>query len=177
MSSLVAKKYANALMEIDGISIESVIEQLSSIAEAIRNNSEVQEFLESPLTSKSTKFEAIVAPLKDKLDDKVFNLLSLMSEKGRLSLIPDLVDILNKELQAKNGVYSGVVETNDEIDSSLVEKLEKKLSKYSNTQVKLDVRKSDIDGIKVEVSDLGLELNFSKQSVKNALLEEIKTAL
>jgi len=177
MSSLVAKKYANALMEIDGISIESVIEELSSIAEVIRSNSEVQEFLESPLTSKSSKFKAIVEPLKDKLDDKVFNLLSLMSEKGRLSLIPDLVDILNKELQAKNGLYSGVVETNDEIDTALVEKLEKKLSKYSNTNVKLEVQKSDIDGIKVEVSDLGLELNFSKQSVKNALLEEIRKAL
>jgi len=177
MSSLVAKKYANALIEIDGLSIESVIEELSSIADAIRGNSDVKEFLESPLASKDAKFKAIVEPLKDKVDSKVFNLLSLMSQKGRLALIPALVDILNKEIQAKNGLYSGYVESNDEIDSSLVEKLEKKLSEYSNTNVKLVVKKSDIDGIKVEVSDLGLELNFSKQSVKDALLAEIRKAL
>jgi F-type H+-transporting ATPase subunit delta len=177
MNTLVAKKYAKALLAIDGLSIESVIEQLKSVAEVIKNNSNVQEFLNSPLTSKKNKFEALVTPLKDKLDSKVYNLLSLMSEKGRLSLIPDLVDILDKELQAKTGLYTGVVESSDKIDKSMIKKLEKKLSAYSNANVKLEVKKSDIDGIKVEVSDLGLELNFSKESVKKALLDEIRKAL
>jgi len=177
MDSLVAKKYAKALLEIDGLSIESVIEQLKSIAEVIKSNNNVQEFLNSPLTSKNVKFEALVEPLKDKLDDKVFNLLSLMSQKGRLALVPELVEILDKEIQAKNGLYTGVVESSDKIEKSLIEKLEKKLSAYSNTNVKLEVKKSDIDGIKVEVSDLGLELKFSKESVKKALLDEIRKAL
>ena len=177
MSSLIAKKYANALLDIDGLSIEDVKEQLKAIAEVIKGNSDVEEFLNSPLANKDAKFEAVVAPLKDKLDQKVLNLLSLMSQKGRLALIPDLVDILDKEIQAKNGLYSGIVETSDDIDASLVEKLEKKLSAYSDTNVKLEVKKSNIDGIKVEVSDLGLELNFSKESVKKALIEEIRKAL
>jgi F-type H+-transporting ATPase subunit delta len=177
MSSLIAKKYANALLEIDGLSIEDVKDDLKAIADVINSNADVAEFLNSPLANKDAKFESVVAPLKDKLDQKVINLLSLMSEKGRLSLIPDLVEILDKEIQAKNALYSGYVETSDEIDATLVEKLEKKLSAYSNTNVKLEVKKSDIDGIKVEVSDLGLELNFSKESVKRALIEEIKKAL
>jgi len=177
MSSLIAKKYANALLGIDGLSLDTVLEQLSSIAQTITKDEAVQEFLNSPLANKEAKYKVIVEPLKDSLDEKVVNLLTLMSNKGRLNLIPDLVDILGQEIQAKNGTYTGTVETSDDIDTSLIEKLEKKLSAYSNSNVKLTAQKSDIDGIRAEVRDLGLELNFSKESIKRALLEEIAKAL
>ena len=177
MDNLIAKKYAQALLEIEGISLEDVASELSALAELIKSNSDVKEFLNSPLIKSEKKYEALVEPIEDKLDSKVTNLLKLMSQKGRLALIPDLADILAKEIKVKNNSFVGVVESNEDLDSSLVEKLEKKLSAYSNSDVKLETRESDLDGIKVEVSDLGLELNFSKQSVKNALIEHIQKAL
>jgi F-type H+-transporting ATPase subunit delta len=177
MDTLVAKKYAKALLELEGISLEDVLEQLKAVSEVINSNSEVKEFLNSPLVSSSKKFEAVVEPIADKLDKKVVALLTIMANKGRLALIPELTELLNKEIMFKNNKFEGVVESADEIDGDLIKKLEQKLSKYSNSEIKLEVKKSDIDGIKAEVKDLGLELNFSKASVKKALIEHIQKAL
>ncbi len=177
MENLVAKRYAKAIMSVDGISLEAVKEQLSAISEAIESSSDVQEFLNSPLVTSAKKFEAVVAPLKESLDPKVLALLELMAEKNRLSLVSDLEAIIAKEVMVESNHFIGSVESSDEIDDSLVKKLEKKLEDFSGKEIELQVKKSDRDGIKVEVSDLGLELNFSKESAKNALIEHIQQAL
>jgi len=177
MDSLVAKKYAKALLELDGISLDDVLKQLSALSTVITSDKSVEEFLNSPLIKSDKKYEALIAPLADKLDKRVVALLKLMAEKGRLSLIPELTKLLSKEIMVKSNKFTGTVESNEKIDKSLIKKLEKRLSKYSNAEIKLSTKKSDLDGIKVEVSDLGLELNFSKESVKNALLEHIQKAL
>ncbi len=177
MNSLIAKKYAKALLELKDISLEETLEQLNAISQTISSNSEVEEFLNSPIVKSDKKYEALITPIADKLDKKVSALLELMAQKDRLSLIPELTELLSKEIMIKNNNFTGTIESNEELDSTLVEKLEKKLESYSGAEIKLESHKSDLDGIKVEVSDLGLELNFSKQSVKNALLEHIQKAL
>ena len=177
METLIAKKYAKALLELDGISLEEVASQIGAISEVITSDKKVSTFLNSPLIKNSVKFKALVEPLKDKLDKRVVALLELMAQKGRLALIPELYQILTKEIMVKSNNFKGVVESNEELDSTLKEKLEKKLASYSGANIELETIKSDLDGIKVEVSDLGLELNFSKESVKKALIEHIQKAL
>ncbi len=177
MENLVAKRYAKALMGIEGISLEDVNEQLGALAEAIESSSELKEFLESPLISSSKKFDAIIAPLKEKLDPKVFTLLELMAQKNRLALIPELKEILTKEIRVASNHFVGTVESADKIEQELIDKLAKKLEMYSGADIDLEVKESDIDGVKVEVSDLGLELHFSKESAKKALIEHIQKAL
>ncbi len=177
MENLVAKRYAKALLGVDGIALSDVIDQLSALADAIESSSELKGFLESPLVSSAKKFEAIILPLKEKLDSKVFALLELMAQKNRLSLIPELKEILDKETRVASKHFTGVIESADEIDNSLIEKLAQKLKDYSGSEIDLEAKKSDIDGVKVEVSDLGLELHFSKESAKKALIEHIQKAL
>jgi len=177
MNTLIAKKYAKALLELKDISLEDVQEQINAIAEVINSNSEVKSFLESPLIKSDAKYKAIVEPIKEKLDPKVVALLELMAQKGRLSLIPELSAILSKEIMIRSNKFKGIVESNEDIDDTLKAKLEKKLEAYSGAEIELEFIKDDIDGVKVEVSDLGLELNFSKESVKKALLEHIQKAL
>jgi len=177
MDSLVAKKYAKALLELDGISLDDILEQLSVLSDVVTSNKSIEEFLNSPLIKSDKKYEALISPLAEKLDKKIIALLKLMAQKGRLNLIPELTKLLFKEIMVKSNKFTGTIESNEKIDKSLIEKLEKRVSKYSNTEIKLNTKKSDLDGIKVEVSDLGLELNFSKESVKNALLEHIQKAL
>ena len=177
MNSLIAKKYAKALLGLEGISLDEISEQLKAISNVIVSDSNVKEFLNSPLIKSEKKYEAIVAPIKDKLDSKIVALLELMAQKGRLNLLPELNELLSKEIMIKSNKFKGVVESNEELDDTLKEKLEQKLATYSGAEVELETKKSDINGVKVEVSDLGLELNFSKKSVKRALLEHIQKAL
>jgi F-type H+-transporting ATPase subunit delta len=176
-TTLIAKRYAKALLELEGISLDEILSSLKAISDVISSDVRVQEFLKSPIISNTKKFEAVVLPIKDKLDSRVVNLLSLMAQKGRLSLVPQLVELLQKEIQIRNNVFSGTLESGEEIDSTLISKLEKRLSSYSGAQIKLDVKKTELDGVKVEVSDLGLELSFSKEAVRKALFEHIQKAL
>jgi len=177
MSSLVAKKYVKALLELKDISVDEIIDSLSAIAEVINSDKKVMEFLRSPLVKNEEKYKAVIEPISDKLNEKLVALLKLMSQKGRLALIPELVEELKKEIQTKSNNYNGVVISRDEIDEALIEKLEKKLSSYSGANIKLSYQKGDIDGVRAEVADLGLELNFSKERVKEALIEHIQKAL
>ncbi len=177
MDNLVVKRYAKALLSIKDISLEELMSELELLSEVISSNKEIQEFLEAPIVKKEEKLEALLSALDGKVNNELLNLLKVMAQKGRLALIPELTLELKKEIQAQQKKYSGVVESNEAIDQALIEKLEKKLSQYSGAEVTLEFKTSDMDGIKVEVSDLGLELNFSKRSVKEALLENIVKAL
>ena len=177
MDTLIAKKYAKALLELEGISLEETQKQIDAIAKVINSNSEIKTFLQSPLVNNETKYKAIVEPIKDKLHPKILALLELMAQKGRLSLIPELSSILSKEIMIKSNKFTGIVESNEDIEETLIKKLEKKLALYSGAEIRLKFIKDSIDGVKVEVSDLGLELNFSRESVKRALLEHIQKAL
>ncbi len=177
MEELVVKRYAKALLEIKDISLEELINQLGLLSEVIEKNNEIKEFLNSPIVNKNIKLEVLLDAVDGKINNIVINLLKVMAQKDRLALLPNLLVELKKEIQSLEKKYTGVIESNEELDKSLILKLEKKFSNYSGAEVKLNFNKSDIDGIKVEVDDLGLELNFSKRSVKEALLNNILKAL
>lgn len=177
MENLIAKRYAQALFGMKDISLSEVIDQLSMIADVINNSAETKEFLSSPLVSKAAKYDVVISAVEPDLDTKVISLLKLMAQRDRLILLPELVKLLKKEVMVESNHYIGTVETSEEITDALIEKLQKKLESFSGSKIELELEKSDIDGIKVEVSDLGLELNFSKESAKNALLEHIEKAL
>ena len=55
--------------------------------------------------------------------------------------------------------------------------MEKTLKKYTGSTIKLTQEKTDLDGLRVSVDDLGIEVNFSKQRVKEQLIDFIKKSL
>ena len=177
MANLVVKRYAKALFNSDKVDIKEAFEALNSFNDAINGSSEIKEFINSPLVSNSKKAELIDSAFSGKIDNEILSLLKLMALKGRLPLIADLVNELKEQIQKEENNYKGIVVSKDKLDSSLIEKLEKALSKYSNSNITLEYQEDAINGIKAEVADLGLELNFSKERVKNSIIEHINKAL
>ncbi len=177
MDNLIVKRYAKALLSIENISLEQLMQELTIVSDVINSNKEIYEFLKAPIVKKEEKLKVLLDALNGKVSETVVNLLKIMAQKDRLALLPQLTIELKKEIQAQEKKYNGIVESNETIENELIAKLEKKLSAYSGADVTLSFIKSDIDGIKVSVDDLGLELNFSKRSVKEALLENILKAL
>ena len=55
--------------------------------------------------------------------------------------------------------------------------IEKALEKYTGSTITLKQEKTDLDGLRVSVDDLGIEVNFSKQRVKEQLIDFIKKSL
>ncbi len=177
MNELIAKRYAKALMECS--SSKELKAQLAALTalKKLLESPEVAELVASPLVSGEKKFELLVAPLKKKIDGKLYNLLHLMSEKGRLNLLPDLADILAFELKKQSNRYEGIVEADDALEKAEIKRLEKILKKYSGAEIALEQINKKSDGLHVAVEDLGLELSVSKSRIKADLLDFIQKAL
>ena len=177
MVELVAKRYAKALMEIDGgKKVDTFIASLSAVASALKEP-KAQEIIASPLVSAEEKISLITEALGKKADPALAALVRVMGEKGRLGLIPELTAILQFEKKKESNSFVGRVESRNALDAEELKSLEKALSKHSGAHIVLEQVRTDLNGVKVEVEDLGLELNFSKDRVKTALLDYIQKAL
>ena len=177
MEKLIAKKYAKALMESGD---EAVVSRRLDILQAIGDtlsDPAVKAFISSPLIERNKKSELILKALEGADDTVMTNLITLMSEKGRLDLIPDLVEIIAFERKKASNRFEGTIYSNETLSDGTVKKLETSLEKYSGAKIALHQVATDQDELKVEVEDLGIELSFSRDKVKRALIDHIQKAL
>ncbi|NOZ89956.1 MAG: F0F1 ATP synthase subunit delta [Epsilonproteobacteria bacterium] len=176
MEELIAKRYVKALLEV--ISSEQKV-QYSEVLNAIASlfsDANVSEKINSPLISTADKVEFILDGIKG-ADSTLVNFIKILGENDRLALIPTIAKSLNQELQRERNEYEGVVLSNDKLASKELSELEKSLKAYTGSTIKLTQQKSDLDGIKVTVDDLGIEVNFSKARVKEQLIDFITKSL
>ena len=175
MEELIAKRYAVALSAVS-TDIKSVSDVLNVLTEAISND-EVKTALTSPIVSSEKKTEMILSALPKETDKTLVNFIKVLGENKRLDLIPAIAKVLNAELQKESNQYEGVVKSAKKIGKEELGKLEKTLEKYTGSSIKLTQEKTDLDGLRVSVDDLGIEVNFSKQRVKEQLIDFIQKSL
>jgi F-type H+-transporting ATPase subunit delta len=177
MKELIAKRYIKALKEAIG---ESALENAAVLFDALASEFAKKEFaqlMENPSVSKSEKLEILQSAVKAAKSEAVNNFLALLVENGRINIIPEIADELNKEIARLTKSYSGNVYSKDEIDAATLEGLSAGLGKKVDANIALSFTKSDYDGIKVEVGDLGIEINFSKNRVNTQLIDHILKAI
>ena len=115
--------------------------------------------------------------MKGKIDEKLYRLLEIMSENGRLDLVPELASILEYERKLASKSFVGKIESDATLADEDIKRLEKRLSEYSGAKIVLEKGAQREDGLRVEVEDLGIELSYSKERVKADLLAFIQQAL
>jgi F-type H+-transporting ATPase subunit delta len=174
MEELIAKRYAQALSSVSK-DIAGTLEVLNVLSEAIRTP-EIKSTLTSPIISSANKTEMILSAMSDD-DSTLVNFIKILGENGRLDLIPAITKVLNTDQQRVSNKYEGVVKSASSLDESVLANLEETLKKYTGSTIKLTQEKSDLDGMRVSVDDLGIEVNFSKQRVKEQLIDFIKKSL
>ncbi len=59
----------------------------------------------------------------------LINLIKILAENGRLSLIPNIANSLNQEVQKERNEYEGVVLSGEELSCDDIAKLESSLKK------------------------------------------------
>jgi len=177
MNELIAKRYAKALMElVPAKELAALLKSLETIEKGF-STPEAVEVIASPLVSPVQKFELLVAPLDEKIDARLYRLLVIMSEKGRLDLVPEVTEILAFEIKKLSNRFEGTVEADELLPKGEIKRLEEVLGSYSGAKIKLKQISKTGDGLRVSVEDLGLEVNFSKTRVKSDLLDFIQRAL
>jgi F-type H+-transporting ATPase subunit delta len=109
--------------------------------------------------------------------EKINNFIKLLAEKNRFELIPEIALQISKEIAVVNNAYTGKIFSDTDIDAAMVKSISAGLSKKVDANITLEFVKTDFDGIKVEVEDLGVEINFSKERINSTLIDHILKAI
>jgi len=178
MEELIAKRYVNALVDSTTKKQRAEFSKiLLGMAESF-TDSNVSERLSSPLVSNEAKTAMVVEALGADTDEKLVNFIKIIGENGRLDLLPVIAKVLKQAIQIETNKYDGVVTTGTKLKAAELKELQESLSKYTNgANIKLTQEITDLEGIKVSVEDLGIEVNFSKQRVKEQLIDFITKSL
>jgi len=174
MEELIAKRYAKALSSVSK-DMASVSDTLNVLSEAV-SSKEVMVALTSPIVANDKKTEMILSTL-GQADTTLVNFIKILGENKRLDLLPAIAKVIKSDLQKVSNEYEGVLHSNASLDKDALANLEETLKKYTGSSIKLTQEKSDLDGLRASVNDLGIEVNFSKQRVKEQLIDFIKKSL
>jgi F-type H+-transporting ATPase subunit delta len=177
MQELIAKRYVKSLGEATGSeSLANIAEVFNAIAASF-SNEKFTSLMENPAVAKADKESILLDAVKSAQSDKLNNFIKLLVENGRISIIPAMAEEMRKEIARSSKNYSGVVYSNEDMDAKTLTDLSTGLSKKVDATVELTFIKSDYDGLKVEVADLDMEINFSKTRVNTQLVEHILKAI
>lgn len=177
MEELIAKRYIKALKQsADMQTMENMTVVFSALAESFNDASFIQ-IIDNPMVSKEQKLEIVLAAVKPAKSETINTLVKLLVEKNRTSIIPALAEGMRKDMADTNKTYSGVVYSDSDIDAKVIQDLSSGLSKKFDSNISLDFIKDNFNGIKVDVEDLGIEINFSKTRINNQIIEHIVKAI
>ena len=177
MEELIAKRYIKALkIGSDIATLENMTEIFSAIAESFKNDKFIQ-IINNPDVSQNQKSEILLDAVKSANSNEVNNLIKLLSEHNRLNIIPALAEVMRKDVAENSKTYEGVVYSDSDIDAKVIQDLSDGLGKKFGSSIALTFVKNDFNGIKVDVEDLGVEINFSKSRINNQMIEHIIKAI
>jgi len=177
MEELIAKRYIKALLSDSDIAFA---QNVTVVFEALSNSFENEKFLNiisSNDVSANEKVSLLLDVVKSANSQRVDNFIRLLVENKRINIIPAIAEELRKNLADMTKTYSGVVLSNTNIKAKTIKDLSKGLSEKYNSKIVLSFEKTDFNGIKVEVDDLGIEINFSKDRINSQIIEHIIKAI
>ena len=106
ISASIAKRYATAVFEIaqDNSNLEGLETSINDLATALDGSADLRNLIYSPLISRAEQGASIDA-IANKMDvaPVLKNTLSLMAEKRRLFVLPQLIDALRDLLAEQRG--------------------------------------------------------------------------
>jgi F-type H+-transporting ATPase subunit delta len=177
MEELIAKRYIKALKQSsDSQTMQNIAVVFSALAQSF-NDAKFIQIIDNPMVTKEQKTEILLAAVKSAESQSVNSLIKLLVEKNRASIIPALAEGLRKDNADTSKTYSGVVYSDSDLDAKVIQDLSSGLSKKFDSNIALDFVKDDFNGIKVDVQDLGVEINFSKTRINNQIIQHIIKAI
>jgi F-type H+-transporting ATPase subunit delta len=174
---LIAKRYIKPLIEsCDSASVENLASLLSMVAKAYENK-KFQHIMNSNDVASNAKCQLVLEMVASAKSTLVNNLVKLLAENGRLMLLPAIAEQLTREIARSKRTYNGRIYSNSVVDQSSVDTIARDLGKKMGATISLSYVASDFDGVRVEVDDLNVEINFSKSRLNAQLVEHILKAI
>jgi F-type H+-transporting ATPase subunit delta len=161
-----ARPYANAVYDIANqtSALDSWGDALANLATVV-SDVQMSELLNNPEMGKQQKGDMLIKVLGDKLDEQQQNLVKLMAENGRLSIMPDVRDQFEvARAKAENKVEAEVVsafELTAQQTDELVNTLKNKLG--CDVTLTTTVDESLIGGVVIKAGDTIIDASMKSQ--------------
>jgi F-type H+-transporting ATPase subunit delta len=161
-----ARPYANAVYDIanQAGALDSWGDALANLSTLV-SDVQMSELLNNPEMDKQQKGDMLIQVLGDKLDEQQKNLVKLMAENGRLSIMPDVRDQFEvARAKAENKVEAEVVsafELTAQQTDELVNTLKNKLG--CDVTLTTTVDESLIGGVVIKAGDTIIDASMKSQ--------------
>ena len=130
--------------------------------------------VKSPLLSVEEKVKTL-SEIAEYDNPKFLNFLKIVLENKREDLFKEIHTSLYEKVSKYYNTYAGVVE--GKIGEETLKEIEDKLSQKFDATIKLQLSEKDINGIKVFVDILNVEVAISEDKIKSDLINNILKAI
>jgi len=171
---MVVEKYTKALMAVlNEDEVVKVYEAVARLALVAKDEKFIL-IVKSPMISIDEKVK-ILSEIAECENEKFKNFIRILLENKRMDLIKEIHQSLYEKVSNLFKTYAGRVEGN--VSEETLKEIERKLSEKFNADIKLQLKESDINGIKVFVDVLNVEVSVVEDRIKQALLDTILKAI
>jgi len=171
---MIVEKYTKAfLASLSEDEIAKAYEAVARIALVAKDPKFIL-IVKSPLISIDEKI-GVLSKIAEYDNPKFLNFLRIILENKREDLFKEIHTSLYEKVSRYFNTYAGVVEGN--ISEDVLKEIEAKLSDKFNAEIKLSLNKKEINGIKVFVDILNVEVALSEEKIKNDLINNILKAI
>ncbi|CUH52349.1 F0F1 ATP synthase subunit delta [Shimia sp. R11_0] len=178
ISSGIAERYAAAVFEIaqENNALSELEGSLEGLSAALADSEDLRNLIHSPLISRDEQGAAIAAVAqKMGVQDVLVNVLSLMAQKRRLFVLPQLIEHLQAMIAEHKGEVTADVTTAKALTKTQSEKLAKTLAARIGKDVKINatVDESLVGGLVVKVGSKMIDTSIRSKlaSLQNAMKE------
>jgi F-type H+-transporting ATPase subunit delta len=137
----VAHRYAKALytLSVESEKLDVVLNELREFSSAVQKDADLKYFFTAPVVKAEEQKTVLVKLFEKKaFADEVKSLLSLLAEKRRLNLLPQISEALQSVVDASRGVTRGQVSSATTLFPEERQKLEATISKYTGKKAVLE---------------------------------------
>jgi F-type H+-transporting ATPase subunit delta len=154
---IITKRYADAFLAFarETIGLEKGLEELQAAKRVIRDNPELEDFIESREFAATEKHEAIDAIFKDVVSDETRTFLKLLIDKRRIYLLADIAEYARIHY-AHGGEMDALLKTSYGIDTDLIGRLKQALESNLNAKLHMyvEIDPSLLGGIYAKIGNI-----------------------
>ena len=178
--NVIAKKYAMALAKAcknNTKELESAFHYFSEISKAF-GLAKFSAIVYSHIITRDKKLELIKSFSAVSVDKNTQKLLELIVHNDRISLLPFVAREIKKILDSKANAYEAILYFKENVNESSLQNIKTRLGKKLG--VALDITQkidTSVDGIRLEVADLGIEVVFLRDRFMQDLQQSILKAI
>jgi F-type H+-transporting ATPase subunit delta len=158
MAKLVSTTYGDALFElaVEEQSLDSMLEEVRTVAEALRENEDLTTLMNHPKIDKENKIQLIEDIFKGQVSDELVGLIRMIVEKDHYKELPEVFAYFIDRVKEYRNIGTAYVTSAMELSDAQKAAVEKRLldtTKYVQFEMHYQVDAGLIGGMVIRIGD------------------------